>query len=391
MMSKLKYLFILMSCFNLKQGLVAQIVPPPATQTEVNAGVNRFKYITPYTFANSSVAAATAASKQHGSFILTNFVLMGISNIVSANANTVITTNSGVLVLTSSGGSGSPGGTTTTIQYNQGGSFAGSSNYVYDQANQFVDLWGTAVSQRMTVGYTNGSTGITNSHKINGLYATSVHGTGENSLGITGAGVANTATVGTNYLRPGANNHADLGVTYALWRSLYLSSNAIVGGNLTVTGAVSVVGIATEPSSLALSGTNNISSYYKAANSNSVAITNIVGLLHKASASVIVLDCNHGNNFQITNQLGQATSLIVTNLAQGQTISISGDADGTSRVVTIIPHLGYLVRDYDAFGVAAAANKAITVTNGNTFEVSILAKWSFATNFADIVTRQAKY
>lgn len=48
------------------------------------------------------------AGKQAGSFILTNFVLMGITNIVSANANTVITTNSGVLTLTTaSGGTGS--------------------------------------------------------------------------------------------------------------------------------------------------------------------------------------------------------------------------------------------------------------------------------------------
>lgn len=48
-------------------------------------------------------------SKQQGSFILTNFVLMGISNIVSANANTVITTNAGVLTITTA--SGSSGGT----------------------------------------------------------------------------------------------------------------------------------------------------------------------------------------------------------------------------------------------------------------------------------------
>ncbi len=45
--------------------------------------------------------------KQQGSFLLTNFVLMGISNIVSANANTVLTTNNGVLIITTaSGGSG---------------------------------------------------------------------------------------------------------------------------------------------------------------------------------------------------------------------------------------------------------------------------------------------
>lgn len=47
-----KYI-IFLSCFILKQALVAQVVPPPATQAEVDAGLNTFKYLTPYTFANS--------------------------------------------------------------------------------------------------------------------------------------------------------------------------------------------------------------------------------------------------------------------------------------------------------------------------------------------------
>lgn len=49
-----KYI-IFLSCFILKQTLVAQVVPPPATQAEVDAGLNRFKYLTPYTFANSAL------------------------------------------------------------------------------------------------------------------------------------------------------------------------------------------------------------------------------------------------------------------------------------------------------------------------------------------------
>ena len=94
-----KFYLILLSCFILKQGLVAQIVPPPATQTEVDAGLNRFKYVTPYTLANSglisgptngvtaatatniatSVATTIADTKQQGSPILTNAVGSGIA------------------------------------------------------------------------------------------------------------------------------------------------------------------------------------------------------------------------------------------------------------------------------------------------------------------------
>lgn len=136
-----------------------------------------------------------------------------------------------------------------------------------------------------------------------------------------------------------------------------------------------------------LYGTNDIGYVTRAISSNSVSVTNITGLLHKASAATIILDCNDGNNFQITNQLAQDTTLVLTNLAQGQEICISGEVDGTSRTLTIVPHLGFLVRDFDNFGVAAAANKAITVTNNNSFEVSIKAKWGFGTNFSDIITR----
>ena len=162
-------------------------------------------------------------------------------------------------------------------------------------------------------------------------------------------------------------------------------------GTLTVTNEISLIGDGSEPGEVQLFGTNNNAVVMRAAISNSVPITNVVGLLHKASASVIVLDCNHGNRFQVTNRLGQGTTFVVTNLAQGQEIIIKGSADGTSRSVTVVPQLGYLVRDFDAFGVAAALNKAITATNGNTFEINIAATWEHGTNWADVVTRQATY
>lgn len=161
------------------------------------------------------------------------------------------------------------------------------------------------------------------------------------------------------------------------------------GFNLTNVGTITFP--TTSRGALQLNGTNGTPVVLTAASSNSVPVTNVVGLIHKASAAVIVVDCNNANKFQITNQLGQATSIIVTNLAQGQEISISGSASGADRAVTVIPQLGFLVRDFDTFGVAAAASKAFTATNGNTFEVNIAAKWGFGTNFADVVTRQAKY
>ena len=168
-------------------------------------------------------------------------------------------------------------------------------------------------------------------------------------------------------------------------------TNKVYIDTLTVTNSVSISGASGQTGELGIAGTNGNYVITRAALSNSVPITNVVGMLHKASASVIVLDCTHGNRFQVTNRLGQGTTFVVTNLAQGQEITIKGSADGTSRSVTVVPQLGFLVRDFDAFGVAAALNKAITATNGNTFEINIAAAWEHGTNWADVVTRQATY
>lgn len=158
--------------------------------------------------------------------------------------------------------------------------------------------------------------------------------------------------------------------------------------------SLQVVGDSAVPSYMALTGTNATPVVTKAANSNSVAVTNIVGLLHKAYASVVVLDCNHGSEFRFTNRAASAnTTLVLTNLAQGQKINISmlGEiSGGTSRTVTIVPQLGYLVGDLDAYGTAPALSKTVTLTNGNGLEISALAKWEIGTNFCDVVTRQYK-
>jgi hypothetical protein len=295
-----------------------------------------------------------------------------------------------------SGGGGTPAGSDTSVQFNNAGSFGGDTYFKYDAASRalyFVPSSGLPVWE---IGRSNSVTGFTNRMFSNGgdwrlVNLGSIDAYITMLVGTSFSGQMFGVETHTNRFAPNVSNALDLGNTNALWKDLRMTGNQYVGGTIYATGAVSVVGTASETSYLTLTGTNDVGVVTKAANSNSFWSTNIVGWLDKASASVIILDCNDGNKFQITNQLGQATSLIVTNLARGQEISISGDADGTSRVVTIIPQLGYLVRDYDAFGVAAATSKAITVTNGNTFEISILAKKAFTTNFADVVTRQAKY
>ena len=85
----------------------------------------------------TSAIQTQLGSKQAGTFLLTNFSAMGITNIVSANANTVITTNAGVLTLTTAG-TGSPGGNSADVQFNQSGSFAGTNTLTYDRTNNIL-------------------------------------------------------------------------------------------------------------------------------------------------------------------------------------------------------------------------------------------------------------
>jgi hypothetical protein len=157
--------------------------------------------------------------------------------------------------------------------------------------------------------------------------------------------------------------------------------------------SASFIGSGTGTPVLQLFATNNNAVVMGIAISNSVMITNLVGLLHKAYASVVVLDCNHGNRFAFTNRAVTAnTTLVLTNLAQGQEINITmlGESAANDRTVTVVPQLGYLVSDLDAFGVAVALNKSFTLTNNNGVEISALATYEIGTNWCNVVTRQYK-
>ena len=189
-------------------------------------------------YANVADELDALQSRQGGSALLTNFTLMGITNITSANANLVVTTNTGVLVLTASGGAGSPGGTTTTIQYNQAGAFAGSSNFVYDQSIPAVDIWSTTVNAAIAVGYTNGTSGTTNKLLRNGVWMFTPNGSATAGMLITAAGVIGGFNISTNAMTPQANMHSDFGSTITLWKSGYFGSNIIAGGSVTVTNSV---------------------------------------------------------------------------------------------------------------------------------------------------------
>lgn len=142
----------------------------------------------------------------------------------------------------------------------------------------------------------------------------------------------------------------------------------------------------------ALSGSG--STVYQRVGTNNVTLTNTLGLVHVVSGSVVTFDCNQSKDFSVTNRLTAATTLIVTNSANGQELSafaLGEIAGGTSRVLTIIPDLGHLVFDEDTFGTALATSKAVTVTNGNAIEIRDSVRKLNGTNIHAIVTRQGAF
>jgi hypothetical protein len=127
---------------------------------------------------------------------------------------------------------------------------------------------------------------------------------------------------------------------------------------------------------------------------NSVPITNLLGLVHLSSASVLAIDANQSHHWSVTNPVAAPTSLVITNTADGQELSIyvKGEVSGgTSRVITLIPHTGQLIVDEDDFSVAPATSSSFTLTNGNTAEIRIAVRRLNGTNTLGKVHRQFKF
>lgn len=309
---------------------------------------------------------------------VTNRVLFADANgkvtyVTGSSAETEYVKKDGT-VGTPSGGSGSPGGTTTTIQYNQGGAFAGSSNFVYSEASQIVDLWSTGANPAITVGYTNSTTGTTNKLLRNGMWMFTPNGAAGAGVAITAAGVQNGFNVYTNRVSPLVTMTSDLGDATLLWRSLYLGANATIGGSLTVTGSVSQVGDGTTPASYTLFGTNDIGVTTKAAISNSVSVTNVVGLVHKAYAAYIAVNCNLEQDVHITNRIAGNVIVDWLNAAQGQTLKLrlhGAAATGSDYFVTNTFPSGWLVANQSSNSAPLTVQLPVSVLDGTGAELNI--------------------
>ena len=148
-------------------------------------------------------------------------------------------------------------------------------------------------------------------------------------------------------------------------------------GSAYVTNSVtagSFIGSGTGSPVLQLFATNNNAVVMGIAISNSVMITNLVGQLHKANAVYIELDCNHGNDFHITNRIAQNTIVNWLNPSQGQTLSLrlhGAVSGGTDYFVTNTFPTSWLVANQSSNSAPVAIQLPVSVLDGTGAELNI--------------------
>jgi hypothetical protein len=127
---------------------------------------------------------------------------------------------------------------------------------------------------------------------------------------------------------------------------------------------------------------------------NNVTTTNLLGTIHQTAAAALAWDGTQGRRYAVTNRIGAATTIVVTNFVGAQNIrgKIIGEVSGgTSRVVTFVFTTGTLVASLNDFATALATSHSETLTNGNAIEFDADFDQLNGTNIASVVTRQFKF
>jgi hypothetical protein len=181
------------------------------------------------------------------------------------------------------------------------------------------------------------------------------------------------------------------GVTSAIQTQLNAkagtNANQTFNANRIEVGTLSVTNSATFGSS----PTATIAS----APTNNVTTTNLLGTIHQTAAATLTWDGTQGRRYAVTNRIGAATTVVVTNFVGANNIrgKILGEASGgSSRVVTFVFTTGTLVANLnDVSAALAAASYSETLTNGNAIEFDADFDQLNGTNVASVVTRQFKF
>ena len=288
-------------------------------------------------------------------------------------------------------GSGTPGGSTTQIQYNNAGAFGGSSLFTYEEASSTgtATVRGTSVgAPSLRVAFDNGTIKRTNAMIETGLQLYDNQNDPAISLavGYFGTGFS-TVSFYTNRFYPTRTNHYDAGTFLFPFRTNY--ANDFVAKN-SVT-ASSFIGSGTGAAQLQLFSTNGNAAVL-GISSDTISVTNVLGVSRRGTNN-LMFDMNFVGKFTITNKFDFAASITFSNCAEGQEYAGILSGGGTSRVITFRADTNCLFADLDAFGVARATTKAVTLTNGNDMEISAyvtrpLGSAFGTTNVINLITRQ---
>jgi acetolactate synthase regulatory subunit len=284
---------------------------------------------------------------------------------------------------------GVPAGNTTEVQFNNAGVFGASTNFTFSKG-------GSGNTPKITLGGL-GDTAqniglvVRSSTKTNTYGDWGIHSAGNSMNFYIDNGTISYllfTTLGRKRLTAEGTNNTDLG-SHLIPFSTNYSQVTRVKEVVQIDGA----GGAGPAGTIIMGHTNGVQTHTIAASPySSMNITNRYGLVHSNAATVMVADANITQDWTFTNAMGQASSLILTNIIDGQRpMNVVCLADGTARVLTIIPHLGYHVVNMDDTNAVVATSMAITVAIGQGIEISAQPRNVFGSNRVAIATRQFKY
>ena len=154
------------------------------------------------------------------------------------------------------------------------------------------------------------------------------------------------------------------------------SSNMVTAeiGRLNITNGISMTGPAGEASELQMFCTNSVAVVTRIAPSNSVPVTNVVGLVHKAYAAYIAVNCNLEQDVHITNRIAGNVIVDWLNAAQGQTLKLrlhGAASGGTDYFVTNTFPSGWLVANQSSNTAPLAVQLPVSVLDGTGTELNI--------------------
>lgn len=232
----------------------------------------------------------------------------------------------------------SPGGSTTQVQFNSSGSFAGSANLTFDGTT--LTAAGLAGPHNGTVGATTPSTGafttLSASSTVSGTgfstYLASPPAIGSTAAN-TGAFTTVTAssTVTGTALIPSGSSVPSNGIYLSAANTVAFATNTTARGNINATGNWTISapssGAALTVSAVTGGATNAGITLNGSGATPPVAVT--------FSATAMTLDCTRSNVFTTTFTANVTTAPTISNPQDGQTINwfITQDATG-SRTMT---------------------------------------------------------